>query len=281
MLSLLLLAASLTFTDANARAAYDYAGELIEKHTPRDAGTVQGKLAANWILDKSAHLGMDSRRYQFKVKTPQGERYLVNVVAVFEIDRNAPWVVVVSHFDTKQWTWCPGANDGASTTGLLLEMGNVLSHWQGEEKPSANVMFVWTDGEEAMGQHYTDEDGLWGAKDAVRFIKRKGYKVKAVVNIDMLGDKDLQIAMPKNCDETMMKLVEKASKRCGVPVKRMTEIVRDDHAVFHEAGYRTVNLIDFEFPAHHTKNDTMDAISVESLEKSGKLLTELISILLI
>ena len=275
-----LFAAALTFSESNAQAAYDYAAELVEKHTPRDAGTVQGKLAANWILDKSAKLGMDSRRFQFKAKTPQGDRYMVNVIALFEVKREAPWVVVVSHFDTKQWTWCPGANDGASTTGLLLEMGEVLSKWHGDVLPTANVMFVWTDGEECMGEHYTEGDGLWGAQEAVKFIKHKGYKVKAVVNIDMLGDKDLQIAMPKNCDETMMKIVDQAAKRANVPVKRMEHTVKDDHVVFMDAGYRTVNLIDFEFPAHHTKEDTMDAISVESMYTSGKLLTELIGILL-
>ena len=271
----LIFAAALTFTDAHAAKAYSCASTLVERHSPRDAGTVRSKIASNWILDTASAAGLNVRRDSFTVKMPQGRRRLTNLVAELKMSEDAPWIVLVSHYDTKTGVDCPGANDGASTSGLLIAIGEMLGSWRGKELPKANVMLVWTDGEECISS-YEENDGLWGSRHAVAGLQRRGAKVNAAICLDMLGDEDLEISIPLNCDESLAAKVVKAADECGVAVKRFNGRITDDHVPFLEAGYPAVNLIDFEYSFWHTPEDTMEHVKEESLAKSGRLVAALL-----
>jgi hypothetical protein len=283
MFSAVLLAAGLVFSQADADLAYRTAKMLVNEHTPRDAGTIRGRLASNCILDAASAAGADVRRDVFKVQTPNGEKTLINLYAEFSSgDKNARWVVLVSHYDTKPGIKCPGANDGASTSGLLVGLVNSLTGWK---TTKGNLLCVWTDGEECMNE-YGPNDGLWGAKRAVEYVESKGMKIQAVVCLDMIGDKDLSIRIPANGSSTLAKIAVHASRRAGYPglVSLWDEHVKDDHLPFHEKGYKAIGMIDFEYgPGNsywHTEADTMDKISAESLLKSGKVVAEMLNILL-
>ena len=280
-----LLALALVFTSEDAKLSYATAAELVKDCTPRDAGTPRGRMAAYRILDAASAAGADVRMDVFKAMTPKGERTFTNLVAEFRTDENAPWVVLLSHYDTKPGVECPGANDGASTSGLLVGLANALSSWK---KPRGNVMLIWTDGEECINS-YSDDDGLWGAKYAANKLAADGRKVKAVICLDMLGDKDLDIIIPSNGSRALARIVLYAAKRIGEEglVKLVPDIVIDDNVPFNNAGYKTVNLIDFNYGSApglndywHTPDDVMDRISEEALLKSGRLAAELLNILL-
>ena len=282
MLSLI-LAAALEFTPQDAQLAFAKARELVEKCTPRDAGTNPARGAAFCILDAASAAGGDVRRDTFRAMTPAGEREFTNLYAEFKSrDESARWVVVVSHYDTKPGSGCPGANDGASTTGLLMGLINAFTNWQ---TPKGNLLLVWTDGEECMSA-YGPNDGLWGSKRAAEHLVSKGRQVQAVICLDMLGDKDLQISVPANGSPTLAKIAVHAAKRAGYPelVKPIDELVKDDHVPFVEKGFKAIDLIDFSYGPQnsywHTPEDTMDKVSEESLLKSGKLIAELLNILL-
>ena len=283
MLSLL-LAAALEFSAQDARLAYETAGELVEKCTPRDAGTLRCHvIAANRILDAASAAGADVRRDHFRAMTPKGERDFTNLYAEFKSDdADAKWVVLVSHFDTKPGCACPGANDGASTTGLLVGIANAVSSWKDRR---GNLLLVWTDGEECM-ESYGLNDGFWGSRRAAEMVASGNRQVQAVICLDMLGDRDLSISVPSNGTKSLVKLVLHAARKAGFPdlVKPMAESVKDDHVAFLDRGYPAVDLIDFEYGPHntywHTPQDTMDKISEDSLLKSGKIVTELLNILL-
>jgi hypothetical protein len=283
MFSALLLAAGLVFTQADADLSYSTAQKLVEECTPRDAGTIRGRLASNCILDAASAAGADVRRDCFKAKTPKGEKNFNNLYAAFPSgDENARWVILISHYDTKPGIKCPGANDGASTSGLLVGIANAVSNWR---TPKGNLLLVWTDGEECM-EHYGENDGLWGAKRAVEYVEAKGMKVQAVVCLDMLGDRDLEIKVPANGSPALSKIAVHAARRAGYPglVSQWDENVTDDHAPFLKKGYKAIGMIDFSYgPANsywHTEADTMDKISAESLLKSGKIVAEMLNILL-
>ena len=282
MLSLI-LAAALEFTAQDSKFAYDKARELVEECSPRDAGTIRGRIAANRILDAASAAGADVRRDTFRAKTPEGEKEFTNLYAEFGADpANNRWVVLVSHYDTKPGTDCPGANDGASTTGLLIAIANALSNWQ---TPRGNVMMIWTDGEECMSA-YGPDDGFWGSKRASEYLVSKGRDVQAVICLDMLGDKDLAIAIPANGSPALSKIAMLAAKNAGTPdlVRPIGEHVKDDHVAFMEKGFKAIDLIDFSYgPSNsywHTPQDTMDKISEASLLKSGKIVAEMLNILL-
>ena len=279
----LLLSAALAFTPADARISYETARDLVSSCTPRDAGTIRGRIAANRILDAASSSGADVRRDVFRARTPDGVREFVNLYAQFKSDDpNARWVVLVSHYDTKPGTSCPGANDGASTSGLLVGIANAFSNW---ETPRGNLLLVWTDGEECIGS-YSESDGLWGSKRAAEYVVGRGMQVQAVVCLDMLGDRDLSISIPANGSTALAKIAVAAARRVGLQglVRLTADHVKDDHVPFLEKGFKAIDLIDFSYgPGNsywHTPNDTIDKMSEESLLRSGRLVAEMLNILL-
>lgn len=283
MAPLLVLSAALAFTPADARLSLATAERLVTTCTPRDAGTIRGRIAANCLLDAASASGADVRRDVFKAKTPKGEREFTNLYAQFKSDdRDARWVILISHYDTKPGICCPGANDGASTSGLLVGIASAFSAW---EDPRGNLLLVWTDGEECINS-YSEDDGLWGSRRAAEYVSRHGMQVQAVICLDMLGDRDLSISVPANGNPVLAKIAIAAAKRAGYPglVKTVADHVKDDHVPFIEKGYKAIDLIDFSYgPGNsywHTPDDTMDKISERSLLKSGRLVVEMLNILL-
>lgn len=278
-----LLAAALAFTSQDAQFALETAQAFVEECTPRDAGTIRGRIAANWILDRASATGADVRRDPFIAETPAGKRPMTNLYAEFKADDVSRWVVLVSHYDTKPKVNCPGANDGASTSALLISLANVLAEWR---TPRGNVMLVWTDGEECQGARYSAGDGFQGSQRAVEYLKEKNREVQAVVCLDMLGDKDLQISVPANGTEQLAKIARHAARKIGDKdlVVLSEDRVKDDHVAFLTAGYPAIDLIDFEYGEDnawwHTNEDTVDKLSAESLRRSGALVCKMLEILL-
>lgn len=283
-MSPLLIAAALVFSPQDAHLAYEKAKDLVENCTPRDAGTPQcGFFAANRILDAASATGANVRRDFFRAETPKGEKRFTNLYAEFKCgETNAPWIVLLSHYDTKSNCGCPGANDGASTSGLLIGFANAFSNWR---DPKANLLLIWTDGEECM-ESYSENDGLWGSKRAAETLAAEKRKVVAVICLDMLGDSDLAITIPANGTKSLIDIARKAAKRTKQPnlVKAVKMHVKDDHTAFLNQGFPAIDLIDFDYGPHnsywHTPQDTMDKISEESLLKSGRLVAEMINFLL-
>lgn len=283
MLSVL-LAAALVFTPEDAAFARTTTCSFVASCTPRDAGTIRGSIAANWILDETSMMGVDIRRDVFTASTPKGDRRFTNLYVELMSNPTSRWVVLVSHYDTKPGVECPGANDGAVTTALLMSMANMLSNRKATL--DGNVMLVWTDAEECLGERYSAGDGFQGAERAVRRLKEKERSVQAVICLDMLGDRDLKISIPANGSPVLAKIAQHAARRIGEPdLVRLSDLqVKDDHVPFLEAGYPAIDLIDFDYGPEnawwHTREDTCDKLSEESILKSGRLVTELLNILL-
>ncbi len=280
-------AAVVKFTTDDARNAYSIASEFVRDCTPRDAGTIRGRLAANWIMDRVSRTGVDASVESFKADSPRGMKSFANVVVEFKGTKSkAPWIVLVSHFDTPPGIGkgFEGANDGASTTALLVALAGSIR--RAGPLPD-NIMLLWTDAEECMVS-YSENDGLQGAKHALKGFKDRKRAVKAAIGLDMLGDRDLHIRMPVNGTVKLQNAVFEAAKRAGLEglVSIGTDVVKDDFSVFYDAGCPAVNLIDFQFGSApgkndywHTVEDRMDKVSEESLLKSGMLVAELLNLL--
>jgi len=272
-----LLAATLVFSEADAARAYATAEGLVAGHTPRDAGTAEGFAAATYLMDRASAAGGDVRRDRFTAATPRGTKGFTNLECAVVASDERPWVVYLSHYDTKAGVDCPGANDGASTSGLLVALTGVLARHR-RDLPF-NVLLVWTDGEECFGR-YAPNDGFWGARRAAARLVASGRTVTAVIGLDMLGDRDLQIILPHNATPRLRQAVLAAAKTAGVAdkVAATGDCVKDDHQEFLRAGFPAVELIDFDYGSRpglndywHTPQDTMDKISAESLLVAGRL----------
>jgi len=274
----LLLASVLSFTETDAALALRTASELVRDCTPRDAGTPSGAFAAHWLLNRASATGATVRRDVFEAPAPDGQRQFVNLYAEFVSDASSTWTVFVSHYDTKPGTSCPGANDGAATSGLLVALADLLFRARGA---FGNVLLVWTDAEECR-HYYCANDGFQGSRRAVAWIRERKWNVRAVFVLDMLGDRDLRVSLPRNGTDSLSRTVLSAARRIGLSdlVARSELYVKDDHVAFLEAGFPAVDLIDFSYGPDnawwHAPSDTVDKLSADSLLNAGRLCLELL-----
>ncbi|MFN8008955.1 MAG: M28 family metallopeptidase [Terriglobia bacterium] len=171
-----------------------------------------------------------------------------------------------------------GANDGGSSTALL-ELVRVLSR----RKPKETLQFVFFDGEEAQ-RHWSESDSLYGSRYFVEELVRSGRreKMKAMILLDMVGDKDLVLEFDSSSTSELMELVRKSAQELGYSkhIARVSKGILDDHVPFIQAGIPAVDLIDYEYGLNnlywHTPNDTLDKISAQSLKIVGEIVLKTI-----
>ena len=158
----------------------------------------------------------------------------------------------------------PGANDGASGVAVLLEMARVLP---ASEK---NVWLIFFDSED-QGQ-ISGWDWLYGSEAYAQSLQ---VTPQAVVVIDMIGDKDLNIYREKSSTQLLVDEIWASAAALGYDKYFINEAkftMLDDHTPFLEKGIQAVDIIDFDYPYWHTTSDTIDKISPDSLEIVGKTL---------
>jgi len=210
----------------------------------------------------------------FTAKTPAGPVPMKNIIARFR-GTTGRAIVFSGHYDTKKMAGFWGANDGGSSTGLLLEMLRVL----GKQKHPDDIYLVWFDGEEAV-REWTASDSLYGSRHLEEKWAADGTlsHIKALINVDMIGDKGLDIAKEENSSKSLMKLVWDTARELGYAKYFLNdeEPIDDDHMPFVRAGVNAIDLIDLDFgPKNsfwHTTKDTMDKLSAHSLQVVGDVL---------
>src|SRR5271154_2297716 len=146
----------------------------------------------------------------FTAQTPAGPVAMRNIIAKFP-GSSGRAVVVTGHFDSKPMPGRAfvGANDGGSSTGFLLELARVVS-----SIPHADdIVLVWFDGEEAYGE-WSDTNGIYGSRHLADKWSHDGKlgRIKALINVDMIGDKDLGILQERNSSPALLRLVWKTAQ---------------------------------------------------------------------
>jgi len=266
--------------------AMQYVKEIV-KFGPRSLGSPNHKKVEDYLDN---HLKGDQVEDDtFTAKTPVGDFPVHNIIAKFPGTKDGI-IVVASHYDTNyplRNTSYIGANDGAATSGLLLELANQL---RGKTRDGYSVWLVWDDAEEAMipdTQVDFMADSLYGITHLADKWKADGtlQKVKAFILADMIGDSDLNIDRDLNSTPWLEDVVGEAAKRLGYQSHffARTNKVSDDHLPFMDRGVPSADLIDFTYGYNnvfwHTPQDTIDKLSPKSLEISGNVILETIRIL--
>jgi glutaminyl-peptide cyclotransferase len=247
---------------------------------PRPSGSEAiGKLQA-YILSELKTLDCSVTQDDFTGSTPLGPTPMKNLVARFA-GKSGKAVVVTGHYDTKSMpgTYFVGANDGGSSTGFLLEMAQVLAH----ASRSDDVYLVWFDGEEAVAQ-WSDYDSLYGSRHLAERWAADGTlaRVKALINVDMIGDRDLGILEDMNSSAPLRALVWRTAERLGYGKHflRNDSSIEDDHIPFLRRGVNALDLIDLDYgdgnSYWHTGKDTMDKLGAASFQIVGRVLVEVL-----
>jgi len=228
----------------------------------------------DYIEAQLRHAGWQVTRQAFTDDTPRGKIHFVNLIARFggEANQISPSFLLCSHYDTKLFDTIRfvGANDGGSSTGLLLELARVLG-----QHPSLarKVELAFFDGEEAF-ENFSATDGLYGSRYFARQLQGEGAKkFRGGILFDMVGDRSLDITLPPDSPSALAHDVFAAAEALKLR-KYFSYLDRDlidDHAPLNAIGIPTIDIIDFDYPSWHTAEDTMDKISAQSLQIVGSV----------
>jgi len=278
VLTLVLLAAT------SARAA-EFSGAEALAFTkrlvafgPRPSGSDEIRKAQAYIAGELKALGCQVIQDDFTSRTPLGPTAMKNIIARFP-GKSGKVVAITGHYDTKSMpgTFFVGANDGGSSAGFLLEMAKALAHQPRQDE----VQLVWFDGEEAVAQ-WSETDSLYGSRHLAERWTSDGTltRLAALINVDMIGDRDLDILYDLNSSASLRELVWRAADRLGYGKHflRHDSAIEDDHIPFVRLGVNALDLIDFTYgPSNsywHTDKDTMDKLAAQSFQIVGNVLLE-------
>jgi hypothetical protein len=271
----------------NGAKALDYARQFVAIG-PRWP-TSQGHAQAEAFL-RSQFLHDQLEEDAFTASTPIGPVPMRNFIVRFPGKKDGV-IVLATHYETNyplRNINYVGANDGGSTTGLLLAIADQLrlETAGGKKLDGYSVWLLFDDGEEAI-QSWTDSDSTYGTKHLAAKWARDGTlgKIKAFILADMIGDKDLDIQRETHSTDWLVAVVRQAAKKYGYEKYffKQEENIQDDHLPFVERGVPSIDIIDLDYGPHnsyhHTDKDTMDKISAHSLTIDGDVFLETIRLI--
>jgi len=245
---------------------------------PRPPGSAADIALQNYIIAELRKDGCEIIEDAFTAKTPQGMIAMKNIIAKFPGKGPAHKAIAITgHFDTKYFPGRKfvGASDGGSSTGLLLELARVLAH----QPRIDDVYLAFFDGEEAFGE-WSDTDSLYGSRHLAARWRQDGtlQRLKALINVDMIGDKNLNIPRETNGNAALNNLVWRTAADLGYKAFFTDQQIGedDDHMPFVRAGVAAIDLIDIDYPPWHIDTDTMDKLSAQSMEIVGTVVYEVI-----
>ncbi len=281
LLALLLIVWACQSSAAEPKAWEEFSGEKAFAHVqrlvdfgPRPAGSKALEKSRDYIEDQLRRFGWQVTRQAFTDDTPRGKIQFVNLIAQFpgQAKASPPSFLLCSHYDTKMFDAIRfvGANDGGSSTGLLLELARVVGQ---HPDLARKIELVFFDGEEAFEQ-FSETDGLYGSRYFARELQSGGTKqFRGGILFDMVGDRSLGITLPSDSPAEMARGIFAAAEVLKLR-NHFTYLGRemtDDHTPLNAIGIPTIDVIDFDFPWWHTADDTIDKISAQSLQIVGSV----------
>jgi Zn-dependent M28 family amino/carboxypeptidase len=239
---------------------------------PRPAGSAAIEQSRKYIKDQLAAIGLKAVEQAWDDETPLGRVHMVNLIVTIP-GASANRIAITGHYDTKLFREFRfvGASDGGSSAAFLLELARVLK----ARKNAVTMEIVFLDGEEAVIE-WRGTDNTYGSRHYVQLAQRAKTlsSVKAMILVDMIGDRNLGIRRDNNSTPWLTDIVWNAAARLNLSSYFLpaSTTVEDDHLPFVAAGVPSVDIIDLDYPAWHTQGDTLDAVSARSLQVVGDVL---------
>src|SRR6266478_2502244 len=240
---------------------------------PRASGSAAIGQLQEYIQSELTSYGCKVESDSFSSDTPAGRLPMKNIVA--KIPGDKPEIIMLAtHYDTKRLENFVGADDGASSTAVMLELARLLCGKRGPYQ----VWITFFDGEEAVKFIWQDPDNRYGSRQMAAKLAMSGDlpKIKAVLLADMVGSRNLRFRREADSTKALTDLIWSTAARLGysnIFVNESSSTV-DDHIVFLKRGVPAVDVIDFEIPYWHTVEDTLDKVSAKSLAITGHVFLE-------
>jgi glutaminyl-peptide cyclotransferase len=246
---------------------------------PRPAGSAGAESTRTYIRQQLSAVGLRAQDQSFVAQTPLGPVKMTNLrVTIPGTGTGAGRLLIGGHYDTKLFRDISfvGANDGGSSTAFLIELGRVLK----ARKNAVTVELLFLDGEESSGE-WQGNDHTYGSRHYVEAARKDGTlkDLRAFILVDMIGDRELLIKREARSTPWLTDIIWGTAKRLKRPeFSDESTPIEDDHLSFLQAGVPAVDLIDLEYytrsgsVAWHTREDTLDNVSVRSLEAVADVL---------
>ncbi len=233
---------------------------------PRIPGTPEHAQAVDWIAAE-----LESNGWEVEIQeTTMLDQPVRNVIA--KRGSGQPWSIIGAHFDSRMKADndpdpanhelpVPGANDGASGVGVLLELARTLP-----EDTEGEIWLAFFDSEDQG--NLPGWDWILGSRAVANALPGQP---DSVIIVDMIGDADLNIYQERNSDPGLTSEVWAIAAELGYAqfIHEPKFAMLDDHTPFLEKGIRAIDIIDFDYPYWHTIADTADKVSAESLNAVG------------
>jgi glutaminyl-peptide cyclotransferase len=248
---------------------------------PRPAGSAELAQTRDYIVGELKSYGLKVTTDEWKPKTPMGLPNMVNITAELA-GESSDMILIASHYDTKFFKEFRfvGANDGGSSTGVLMELARVMA--AREQKPRFTYRFVFFDGEEAFCHEWEQchnpdgADNTYGSRFYVVQLKTKNElpRARALILLDMVGYKNLKLGRDEDMSTRwLIDTVWQTARELGHGSQFIDEtegVGGDDHEPFLKAGIDSLDIIQLSsYPYWHTAQDTLDKISPQSLKIVG------------
>ena len=268
-------------------ATYALTKEFLAAAPKRFNGSPGHLAAENFIKaqfgpeEKDHRLEVDS----FSASTPAGQQTMHNIIVRYPGKKDGV-ILLGTHYETnyplKDINFV-GANDGACTSALLMEIGQ---YFRAHPPQGYSVWLVFFDGEEAV-KSWTDQDSLYGSRHLAAKWSQDDMlgHIKAFLNADMIGDRDLNITHDDLSNPGLLDLLKVAAKDTGHSgnLYRESNGVLDDTVPFAKRGVPVLDVVDLDYGPqdayHHTAEDTIDKISPQSLQVSADLFMQMINLI--
>lgn len=269
----------------NADSAYSYVSRQVE-FGPRVPNTAAHEAAGHWLASELRRHGAQVLEMPVDLKAFDGTVLKAkNILGSFNPDAKDR-VLLVAHWDCRPWADedpdesrrhepVPGANDGASGVGILLEIARQL----GMEAPTNGVDILFVDAED-WGDTGRDDSWALGAKHFAANMPQDYVKPRCGVLLDMVGGKNAVFRWEQHSQYYAPQLVTDlwaTASAIGYGDRFSNEpggYITDDHLEFIRYGIPVIDIIEYD-PEYvfnsrwHTTADDMEGIDAATLNAVG------------
>lgn len=221
---------------------------------------------------------------------------------LFKLNENFSNIVILaSHYDsraratkdpiiTNRTKPVPGANDGASGCGVLIELAKIF--YERKVNISSQIWFVFFDAEDQGYDYAAGIEGWDWCEGSNKFVddintfynSSKEY-FECMILLDMVGGENLKLINEQNSTPLLLNELFEIGRQLGFltefPTNPYSAAITDDHVAFMNYGIPSADLIikfwdNPEWPYHHTTQDDLSHISNISLEIIGRTVEQFI-----
>jgi peptidase M28-like protein len=265
----------------DGKRAYNQVAKQVS-FGPRPPGSPAIQKLQEYMLNELKSYGCSVDADSFSADTPAGRVPMKNILV--KIPGQKPGIILLgTHYDTKKLDNFVGADDGGSSTGVMLEMARLLCKQPGKYA----VWIAFFDAEEAFNVEWHDPDNCYGSRQMAAQLAASGdlAKVKAFILADIVGGRKPHFRRDMESTKWLVDLVWNEAAKLGyanIFLNEPYDVGGDDHFSFTKRKVPSVDIIDLvpeDVPYWHKPEDTLDKISPKTLAIVGHTILESVKVL--